>query len=55
MYNVLVSKLFFRPIVFFDNLNFDFMKTANIPVYENIAVFIKYCAVFLKIDYTLKW
>ena len=29
------------------------MKTANIPVYGNIAVYIKYCAVCLKIDYTL--
>ena len=29
------------------------METANIPVYGNIVVFIKYCAVCLKIDYTL--
>jgi len=29
------------------------MKTANIPVYGNIAVYIKYCSVCLKIDYTL--
>jgi len=30
------------------------MKTANIPVYGNIAVYINYCAVCLKIDYTLR-
>jgi len=31
------------------------MKTANnIPVYGNIAVYIKYCPVCLKIDYTLR-
>ena len=30
------------------------MKTANILVYGNIAVYIKYCAVCLKINYTLK-
>jgi len=30
------------------------MKTVNLPVYGNIAVYIKYCAVCLKIDYTLR-
>jgi len=30
------------------------MKTANIPVYGNIAVYIKHCAVCLKIEYTLR-
>jgi len=30
------------------------MKTANISVHEDIAVYIKYCTVFLKIDYTLR-
>jgi len=30
------------------------MKTANIPLNGNIAVYIKYCAVCLKIDYTLR-
>jgi len=29
------------------------MKTANIPVYGNIAVHIRYCAVCLQIEYTL--
>jgi len=28
------------------------MKTVNIPVYGNIAVYIKYCAVCLEIEYT---
>ena len=36
------------------NLNFDFMKTANIPVCGNIGVYIKYWVVCLKIDYTLR-
>jgi len=31
------------------------MKTANILVYGTIAVHIKYCAVCLKIDYTLRY
>ena len=41
---------FFSPnqIVLFANLNFYFTKTANIPVYGNIAVYIKYCAVSKK-------
>jgi len=30
------------------------MKTANIPVYGNIAVYIKYCTVCLKLGYTLR-
>jgi len=30
------------------------MKTANKPLYRNIAVHIKYCAVCLKINYTLR-
>ena len=30
------------------------MKTADIPVYGNIVVYIQYCAVCLKIDYTLQ-
>jgi len=30
------------------------MKTAKIPLYGNIAVYIKDCAVCLKIDYTLR-
>jgi len=30
------------------------MKTANIPVYGHIAVYINYCAVCLNIDYTLR-
>jgi len=30
------------------------MKTANIPMYGNIAVYVKYCGVCLKIDYTLR-
>jgi len=30
------------------------MKTANILVYGNSAVYIKYCAACLKIDYTLR-
>jgi len=30
------------------------MKTANIQVYETVMVYIKYCAVCLKIDYTLR-
>jgi len=29
------------------------MKTANIPLYGSIAVYIKFCAVCVKIDYTL--
>jgi len=33
-------------------LNFFFMKTANIPIYGNITVYIKYYAVCLKIFYT---
>jgi len=60
IYLVLVYNLFFlRVISFLENLNFYFMKTANIPVYGNsavygnIAVFIKDCAVCLKNDYTL--
>jgi len=52
---ILVSYLFFRQVKFEnDNLNFYFMKTANIPLYGNIAVYIKYYAVCLKIDYTLR-
>jgi len=31
------------------------MTTVNIPVYGNIEVYIKYCAVCLKIDYTLRY
>ena len=31
------------------------MKTANKPVYGSIAVYIKYCAVCLKIDYSLRY
>ena len=50
----LVSDLFFRPIRFFENLNFYFMKTANIPVYGNIAMYITYCAVCLYMDFTLR-
>jgi len=49
----LVFYLFFRTI-FLENFNFYFMKTANISVHEDIAVYIKYCTVFLKIDYTLR-
>jgi len=30
------------------------MKTANITVYGNIAVYIKYCDDCLKIDYTVR-
>jgi len=30
------------------------MKTAYIPLYGNCVVYIKYCAVCLKIDYTLR-
>jgi len=30
------------------------MKTASIPVYGDIAVYIKNCIVCLKIDYTLR-
>jgi len=30
------------------------MKTANIEVYITIAVYINYCDVCLKIDYTLR-
>jgi len=30
------------------------MMTANIPVYGNIAVYINYCTVCLKVDYTLR-
>ena len=44
----------FRPIVFFKSLNIYFLKTANILVYENITVYIKYCTVCLKIDYALR-
>jgi len=40
--------------VFVENLNFYFMKTTHIPVYGNIAVYIQYNAVCLKIDYTLR-
>ena len=35
-------------------LKFYFMKTATIPVYGNIAVYITYCAVCLKMYYTLR-
>jgi len=51
-----VADLYFRPKhhISFENLNFYFMKTANIPVYGNIAVYIKYCAVCLNIEYTLR-
>ena len=35
-------------------LSFYFMKTTNIPMYGNSAVYIKYSAVCLKIDYTLR-
>ena len=38
---------------FFEILNFYFTKTDNISVYGNTAAYIKYCAVCLKIDYTL--
>ena len=52
-YPTLVSNLFVRPIRFFLNLNFYFMKTANIiPVYGNITMYGKDCVVCLKIDYT---
>ena len=37
--------------VFLETLNFYFMKTANIPVYGNVAV---YALVCLKIDCTLR-
>ena len=30
------------------------MKTANKPMYGNIAVYVQYCVVCLKIDYTLR-
>jgi len=30
------------------------MKTAFIPVYGNIEMYINYCTVCLKIDYTLR-
>jgi len=30
------------------------MKTAYIPLYGNSVVYIQYCAVCLKIDYTLR-
>ena len=40
--------------VFFEKFNFYFMKTANITVYGNIVLYIKYCAVYLKINYTLR-
>jgi len=56
----LVSNLFFGPIRYsfslipFGKLNLYFMKTANKPLYRNIAVHIKYCAVCLKINYTLR-
>jgi len=40
---------FFAQIYFFD-----FMEAADIPVYENIALFLKYCAICLNIDYTLR-
>jgi len=39
--NILVSNLFFHTTVSFEHLNFCFMKTANIPVYGTIAVYIK--------------
>jgi len=29
------------------------MKTSNIPVYGNIALYIKYCVVCLNMEYTL--
>jgi len=51
----LVSNLFFcAQSDFFEKLFFYFMKKANIPVHGNIAVYIKYYAVCLKIDYTLR-
>jgi len=49
----LVSNLFFSPnqiSLLFENLNFHFIKTANIPVYGNIAMYITYSDVCLKID-----
>jgi len=51
-----VSYLCFRQIaVFFLNLNFYFIKTANITVFGNIAVYITYCDVCITIDYSLKY
>jgi len=40
--------------LFVQSENLNFMKTAKIAVYGNITVFIKYFAVCLKIDYTLR-
>ena len=52
----LVSNLCFRLIrrIIFEIINFYFMKTVNIPMYGNTAVYIKHWAVCQKIDYTLR-
>jgi len=50
---ILVSNQFFSQNQ--KKMNFYFMKTVNIPVYGNIAVYIKYCNVCPKIDYTLRY
>ena len=52
----LASDLFFRPIMwpyYLKKKNY-VIKTVNIPVYGNIVVYIKYCTLCLKIDYTLR-
>ena len=59
MPNGLIKFIFTQCLTYFfaqsENLIFYFMETTNIPVYGNIAVYIKYCAVGLKIDYTLRY
>ena len=44
------NQIYFR--TFLNTIVYLFMKTTNIPVYGNIAVYINYCAVCLTIDYT---
>ena len=49
-----MSNLYFRPIVFFENLNFYFMKTTKIPVYGNMAVYGNIALSVYKTDYKLR-
>jgi len=50
-----LTYFFVQSAVFFENLNFCFMKTANIPVYGNIAMYGNIALFVYKTDYTLRY
>ena len=49
-----MSNLYFANQIFFGKFEFLFHEDSKYTVYGNIAVYIKYSAVCLKIDYTLR-